>query len=204
MMVITATQSKSLAMEGSKSTDFENATVVKKNQRTQSRRNYKTSEKIEKETSEDHPCKLTQTLMKISFPAFRNELFVNIIGYIEPNLVRLNQSKGFCGAPGSSIACMATKMTQKKVSMMLKTNFSGRDSKKQCSSRISAWLMHLFLMNMWSVDASVHQSPDIDALENLITILVSVIVINKDTGKRNSLWTEMNVAVRGRVWGQEG
>ena len=69
--------------------------------------------------------------MKISVPALRNELFVNILGYKEPNLVRLNQCRGFCGAPGSPVACMATKMRQKKVSMMFKTNSSGRDSKEQ-------------------------------------------------------------------------
>ena len=97
MMIIIATKSKSLAMEGSKSTGSENVTVVKKNQLTQSRSSYKTSEKIEKAPSEDHPCNLTKTSMKISFPALRNELFVNILGYKEPNLVRLNQCRGFCG-----------------------------------------------------------------------------------------------------------
>jgi hypothetical protein len=33
---------------------------VKKNQLTQSRSSYKTSEKIEKAPSEDHPCNLTK------------------------------------------------------------------------------------------------------------------------------------------------
>ena len=42
---------------------------------------YKTSEKIEKAPSEDHLCNLTRTMMKISFPALKNELFVNILGY---------------------------------------------------------------------------------------------------------------------------
>ena len=60
---------------------------------------------------------------------------------------------------------------------------------------------------MWSVDASVHHRPDIDALANLKTILVSVIVMNEDTGTR--MWlvkvkqvpsgTAMSVAVRERV-----
>ena len=67
-------------------------------------------------------------------------------------------------------------------------------------------------MNMWSVDASVHHRQDIDALANLMTILVSVIVMNEDTGKRNLLvkvnrvpsGTEMSVAVTERVWCQEG
>ena len=127
MMIIIATKSKSLAMEGSKSTGSEKATVVKKNQLTQSRSSYKTSEKIEKAPSEDHPCNISKTSMKIYLPALRNELFVNILGYKEPNLVRLHQCRGFCIAPGSPVACMATKIRKKKVSMMFTTNSSGRD-----------------------------------------------------------------------------
>ena len=120
-----ATVTKSLTLVGSEKKE------VKKKQLTQSRSSYKTSEKIEKAPSEDHPCNLTRTSMKISFPALRNELFVNILGYREPNLVRLWQCRGFCGAPGSPVACMAIRMQQKKVSMMFKTNSSGRDSKER-------------------------------------------------------------------------
>jgi hypothetical protein len=50
---------------------------------------YRTSEKIEKAPSEDHPCNLTRTFMKISFPELKHEFFVNILGYREPNLVHL-------------------------------------------------------------------------------------------------------------------
>ena len=89
---------------------------------------YKTSEKIEKAPSEDHPCNLTKTSMKIAFPELKNELFVNILGYREPNLVRLWQCKGFCGERNSSIICAPLKVTQKVVVMTFRTNSSGRDS----------------------------------------------------------------------------
>ena len=50
-----------------------------------SKTGYKTSEKIEKFLTEDHPCNLTRTSVKISFPELKNQLFVNILGYREPN-----------------------------------------------------------------------------------------------------------------------
>ena len=34
-------------------------------------------------------CNLTRTSIKISFPALKHELFVNFLGYKEPNLVYL-------------------------------------------------------------------------------------------------------------------
>ena len=55
---------------------------------------YKTSEVIEKAPTEDHPCTLIRTSERISFPALRNELFVNFLGYREPNLVHVMRCKG--------------------------------------------------------------------------------------------------------------
>ena len=50
---------------------------------------YKTREEIHKPPTFDHPCNLTRTSIKISFPALKHELFVNFLGYKEPNLVYL-------------------------------------------------------------------------------------------------------------------
>ena len=97
---------------------------------------YKTSEKIEKAPSEDHPCNLTRTSMKISFPELKHELFVNILGYREPNLVHLWQCRGYCGVLGSPVACMPVRMTQRTVAMMFKTNSSGRNAKERSQELI--------------------------------------------------------------------
>ena len=92
---------------------------------------YKTSEEIEKAPSEDHPCNLTRTTVKISFPKLRDELFVNFLGYREPNLVYLWRCKGLCGDTQSPVACGPTKITEKKVNMMfkVKTHLKGREPK---------------------------------------------------------------------------
>ena len=81
---------------------------------------YKTSEKIHKPPKFDHPCNLTRTSVKISFPALKDELFVNFLGYKEPNLVYLWRCKGVCGETSTSVACSPTRVTEKKVNMMFK------------------------------------------------------------------------------------
>ena len=44
-------------------------------------------------TYDDQPCQLTQTAVKISFPEeMRSEIFVNLLGYKEPNLLHLKRS----------------------------------------------------------------------------------------------------------------
>ena len=133
VLTICATLCKSLEVQTSKTKHSEVVRMEKKKSITQSikRSSYKTSEKIEKAPSEDHPCNLTRTTMRISFPALRSELFVNILGYREPNLVTLWQCKGFCGGGGSQVGCTAVRMKQKKVNMMFRTNSSGRDSKER-------------------------------------------------------------------------
>ena len=92
---------------------------------------YKTKEEIEKAPSEDHPCNLTRTSVKISFPAMKSELFVNFLGYREPNLMYVMRCKGLCGDEESPTACAATRVRQKKVKMMVKTHFQGRDEKEK-------------------------------------------------------------------------
>ena len=39
--------------------------------------------------SEDHPCNLTRTTMRISFPALKSELLVNILGELTVNIAVL-------------------------------------------------------------------------------------------------------------------
>jgi len=101
---------------------------------------YRTSSKIEKRPTEDHPCNLTRTTVKISFPDLRNELFVNILGYKEPNLIHLWRCKGVCGEQaGSAVVCGPTQVKNKKVKMMFKTNSSGqsyKDSKTRLKEMI--------------------------------------------------------------------
>ena len=92
---------------------------------------YKTKEEVEKAPSEDHPCNLTRTSVKISFPAMKSELFVNFLGYREPNLMYVMRCKGLCGDSESRTACAATKVRQKKVKMMVKTHLQGRDEKEK-------------------------------------------------------------------------
>ena len=81
---------------------------------------YKTKEEIHKPPTFDHPCNLTRTSIKISFPALKHELFVNFLGYKEPNLVYLWRCKGTCGEATSPIACSPTRTSEKKVNMMFK------------------------------------------------------------------------------------
>ena len=70
-VLITASVCKSLTTERSKPKDLEELAMGKKTQLVHSRSSYKTSEKVEKAPSEDHPCNLTRTTMRISFPALR-------------------------------------------------------------------------------------------------------------------------------------
>ena len=73
---------------------------------------YKTKEEIEKPPSEDHPCNLTRTSVRISFPEMKGELFVNLLGYKEPNLVHLMRCKGRCGKSSSLVDCVPTKVVE--------------------------------------------------------------------------------------------
>ena len=85
---------------------------------------YKTKEEIHKPPTFDHPCNLTRTSIKISFPALKHELFVNFLGYKEPNLVYLWRCKGTCGEATSPIACSPTRTSEKRVNMMFKVKVS--------------------------------------------------------------------------------
>ena len=71
-----------------------NSEKAKAKQKKKNAGTYKQKEEIEKAPSEDHPCNLTRTSVKISFPEMKGELFVNLLGYKEPNLVHLWRCKG--------------------------------------------------------------------------------------------------------------
>merc|ERR1719481_434010 len=92
---------------------------------------YKTKEEIEKPPTEDHPCNLTRTSVKIAFPEMKDELFVNFLGYKEPNLVYLWRCKGVCGENKGPMACSPTVVTERKVNMMfkVKTHLRGQEPK---------------------------------------------------------------------------
>ena len=58
---------------------------------------YTTRVEIQRAASEDFPCRLEKTTVKIQFPDMRSEVFVNFLGYKEPNLMYLMRCKGVCG-----------------------------------------------------------------------------------------------------------
>ena len=41
----------------------------------------------------NHPCRLTSTAVKISFPGMKSEVLVSFLGYKEPNLMFVNRCK---------------------------------------------------------------------------------------------------------------
>ena len=92
---------------------------------------YTTKEIVEKAPAEVHPCNLTRTAVKVSFPDMQDELFVNLIGYKEPNIVHLARCKGLCGLNGSSVGCQATRVRQKSVKMLLMTQLTNREPKER-------------------------------------------------------------------------
>ena len=80
---------------------------------------YSVKEEIQKPPDENHPCNLTRTSVKISFPAMKSETFVNFLGYKEPSLVYLARCKGVCG--GEAMDCVPTSVREKRVKMMVKS-----------------------------------------------------------------------------------
>ena len=76
---------------------------------------YRTKEEVERPPVADHPCNLTRTAVKISFPAMKEAVFVNFLGYREPNLQYVMRCKGVCGNLGTeslnSQACVPTRVS---------------------------------------------------------------------------------------------
>ena len=93
---------------------------------------YTTKEEIQKAPSEDHPCRLTRTSVQVSFPDMRSELFVDLLGYKESNLINLMRCKGKCEeGSAAAVECGATVVRQKRVNMIIKTKLSGRDPQEK-------------------------------------------------------------------------
>ena len=112
------------------------ATSLKKMNATRKLGRYTTKEVVEKAPPENHPCNLTITAIKISFPDMNNELFVNLIGYKEPNLVHLARCKGVCRETGSSIECEPTKTRHMSMKMLFRTQLANREPKEMIKELI--------------------------------------------------------------------
>ena len=68
---------------------------------------YTVKKEVQKAPESTHFCNLTRTSVKISFPEMKSRVFVNFLGYKEPNLVHLQRCKGRCGdAETESVACV--------------------------------------------------------------------------------------------------
>ena len=63
---------------------------------------YTVKEEVQKAPEVNHFCNLTRTSVKISFPEMKSRVFVNFLGYKEPNLIHLQRCKGRCGDTESS------------------------------------------------------------------------------------------------------
>ena len=50
---------------------------------------YVVKEEIEKAPVHDHPCNLSETVVKISFPEMKSEVFINLLGYKGSNMSEL-------------------------------------------------------------------------------------------------------------------
>ena len=94
---------------------------------------YTTKEIVERAPLGDHPCQLTRTAVKVSFPDMQDELFVNLIGYKEPNLVHLARCRGQCAKEGD---CQATRVRQKSVKMLFMTQLTNRDPNERVKELI--------------------------------------------------------------------
>ena len=92
---------------------------------------YTVKEEVIKRVEISHPCRLTRTAVKVTFPRMKDEVLVSFIGYKEPNLMFVNRCKGLCSSEAiGRVACVPTKRRWKKVKMQLKTQVLGRDVKE--------------------------------------------------------------------------
>ena len=83
---------------------------------------------VEKAPTYDHACNLTWTAVKISLPEeMRSEIFVNLLGYKEPNLIHLQRCKGRCTDSDSPLTCRATRVKERKVKMTIRSFLTGKE-----------------------------------------------------------------------------
>lgn len=93
---------------------------------------YKDKEEVVKKIEHDHPCRLTEAAVKITFPGMKEEVLVSFLGYKEPNLVPVLRCKGLCGNEAlSPVACVPTKLRYRKVKMQIKTQYLGHESQER-------------------------------------------------------------------------
>jgi hypothetical protein len=52
---------------------------------------YVVKEEIEKAPVHNHPCNLTETVVKITFPEMKSEVFMNFLGYRGSNMIYLQR-----------------------------------------------------------------------------------------------------------------
>lgn len=83
---------------------------------------YTVQEEVLKAESKDHPCRPTNTSVKLSFPGMESEVYVSFLGYREPSLVYLQRCQGQCGEDGR---CSATRTSNRRIRMFLKSFLTG-------------------------------------------------------------------------------
>ena len=128
-MVLTTNILLYLSTEKSSATPIEKPMVQKiRHIGLPTRGKYSVREETEKAPTYEHPCNLTWTAVKISFPEeMRSEIFVNLLGYKEPNLVHLRRCRGRCAHNDSPLTCRATRVKEKKVKMMIRSFLTGKE-----------------------------------------------------------------------------
>ena len=97
---------------------------------------YVVKEEIEKAPVHDHPCNLTETVVKISFPEMKSEVFINLLGYKGSNMIYLRRCKGRCSDGSSPVSCTPTKIREKKVKMTVRSFLTGGTPKEQLKELI--------------------------------------------------------------------
>jgi hypothetical protein len=97
---------------------------------------YVVKEEIEKAPVHNHPCNLTETVVKITFPEMKSEVFMNLLGYKGSNMIHLQRCKGLCSDDNSPVSCTATKMREKKVKMTVSSFLTGASPKEQLKELI--------------------------------------------------------------------
>ena len=55
---------------------------------------YVVKEEVEKAPVHQHPCNLSRTAVKMTFPEMKQEVFMNLLGYRGSNMIYLNRCKG--------------------------------------------------------------------------------------------------------------
>lgn len=120
------------SLDGGSNFPYLGARALMDNKMRSSRGKYTMKEEVVRRIEIDHPCKLTTTAVKVTFPGMKSEVLVSFLGYKEPNLMFVNRCKGLCSSDAiGKVACVPTKRTWKKVNMQLKTQVLGRDAKEK-------------------------------------------------------------------------